>query len=59
MIWLMRMVRWVRRPPSRQYRNMVAIVLVVCAVLFAVERWVGWPDWATAERFRGLPQVAR
>ncbi len=51
--WLWRMSMWVRRPPSRQRQILVAVTLGICAILFAVETFIGWPDWATAHKMRG------
>ena len=46
-IWFLRMARWVRRPPSPRRVALVLSVIVACLVLFAVERFLGWPDWLT------------
>jgi len=46
-IWLMRMARWVRRPPSWRRVILVLSVIAACFALFAIERFVGWPDWLT------------
>lgn len=41
----LRMARWARNPPSEN-RVLLAIgVIVLCLGLWAVEKWVGWPDW--------------
>ncbi|MEQ9693338.1 hypothetical protein [Shimia sp. SDUM112013] len=46
---LLRMARWARRPPSEKMVIFVLSVIVICFVLWAVERWVGWPDWLTPD----------
>lgn len=46
-IWFLRMARWVRRPPSPRRVALVLTVIAACLVLFAVERFFGWPDWLT------------
>ncbi|WP_226780873.1 hypothetical protein [Oceaniglobus trochenteri] len=47
--WLLRMSRWARNPPSWGKVKLVVGVIVVCALLFAIERWVGWPDALSVE----------
>ena len=53
-LWLLRMSRWARRPPSARRVLLVLAVVAACLALAAVERWVGWPDALTAERVRPL-----
>ncbi|KAA9008893.1 hypothetical protein [Histidinibacterium aquaticum] len=49
MRWLWRAKRWAQNPPStRQVVLILSLVAGLCA-LAAVERWVGWPDWATLD----------
>ncbi|MWD29486.1 hypothetical protein E0K89_018565 [Aquicoccus sp. SCR17] len=52
-IWFLRMSRWARNPPSWRKVLLVLAVIALCLALYAVERWIGWPDWMTAERLRG------
>ncbi|PYE81186.1 hypothetical protein [Pseudoroseicyclus aestuarii] len=47
--WLLRMARWLRHPPSAGRVALVLAVVVPCALLVAVERLAGWPDWMTVE----------
>lgn len=47
---LLRMARLARHPPSKKRLKMVILVIVICAALFAVERWIGWPEALTAEK---------
>lgn len=52
MHWLLRMSLWARRPPSAARVKLVLAVIALCLILFAIERWIGWPDALTAERLR-------
>tara|TARA_R110002124_G_scaffold101091_1_gene248498 strand:- start:51 stop:239 length:189 start_codon:yes stop_codon:yes gene_type:complete len=45
--WLLRMARWVRRPPSATQVKIVLGVIVLALILVGIERFVGWPDWLT------------
>jgi len=47
--WLLRMVRWVRRPPSPTQVKLVMGVIALCLALVAIEHFVGWPDWLTLQ----------
>ncbi|MGR3756045.1 MAG: hypothetical protein ACU0AT_02300 [Tranquillimonas sp.] len=47
LIWLLRASRWARRPPSAGRVKLVLAVLAAAVVLYAVERWIGWPDALT------------
>jgi len=51
-IWFVRMARWLRHPPSPGRVKLVVGVVVLCFVLVAVERFVGWPDLLTVDRLR-------
>ena len=46
----LRMARWARHPPSTRRVVIFLTVLAVCLMLFAVERFIGWPDWLKLER---------
>ena len=46
-IWLIRMARWVRRPPSMGRVKLVLGVGILCLILFGIEHVWGWPDWLT------------
>ena len=50
--WMLRMAKWARNPPSAKMVKLVLGIIVVCAILYAVERFVGWPDFLTQERVR-------
>ncbi|MGJ8546679.1 MAG: hypothetical protein ACSHWZ_14635 [Sulfitobacter sp.] len=50
---LLRMVRWVRHPPSWRRVQLIAAVIAICLVIVAIE-WLGfWPEWATSPYQRG------
>ncbi|MCK4713039.1 MAG: hypothetical protein KAT26_09190 [Marinosulfonomonas sp.] len=42
---LLRMSKWARKPPSEKRVKLVIGIIVICLILFAVERWIGVPDW--------------
>jgi len=42
--WLLRMRRWAQHPPSPRKVKVVLAVIAICLLLYAIERWVGWPD---------------
>lgn len=46
----LRMARWARHPPSMRRVMLVGAVIVLCLILFGIERLVGWPDWLTPNR---------
>lgn len=55
--FLMRMLLWLRHPPSREQRIMIAVICGI-GLSFALIEWVfGWPDWLTAERVPRPPRV--
>ena len=47
MLWILRMARWARHPPSLGRVKLVLAVVLICAALVLIETFVGWPDWAT------------
>lgn len=47
LIWLMRMSRWARRPPSWGRVKLIAAILLICVALYAIDRLFGWPAWLT------------
>ena len=47
--WLFRMARWARNPPSEGRVKLVLGIVVLCLALFAIERFIGWPDWLSTE----------
>lgn len=48
--WLLRASRWARNPPAMGRVKLVLAVVALCAVLFVIERYVGWPDWLSVDR---------
>ena len=42
---LLRMSKLARHPPSERKVKLVIGVIVICLILFAIERWIGVPDW--------------
>lgn len=55
-IWLLRMARWARNPPSEKRVRLVLSVLALSLGLVAFERLVGWPEWLTPDPLR--PRVS-
>lgn len=50
--WLLRAVQWVRNPPSPTMVKFVLAIFVVALGLYAIERYLGWPDFLTVEPLR-------
>lgn len=50
--WMIRMARWAHRPPSWGRVKLVFGVVALCLLLVAIERYIGWPDWATLDPAR-------
>lgn len=46
---LLRMSKWARKPPSDTKVKLVIGIIVICLILFAVERWIGVPEWMQME----------
>lgn len=55
-LWLLRAVRWARNPPSLARVKLVLAVILVCLILFGIERIWGWPEFLTVDKsiHRGL-----
>ena len=49
-IWLLRMAQWARNPPSAGRVKLVFAIIVLCLILFGIERLFGWPEWLTPNR---------
>jgi hypothetical protein len=47
---LIRLAQWHRNPPPRRTIVIILVVLGLALLLVAIERFVGWPDWATTDR---------
>lgn len=51
---LMKAKLWARNPPSEKRVKLVLGAIAICLVIVGVEKFIGWPDWATVEKLRGL-----
>ena len=49
-IWLVRAARWVRNPPSTGRVILVFSVIGAALLLYAIEVWIGWPEWLQVNR---------
>jgi len=52
MLRFLRMAKWARNPPSARRVRLVLIVLALCLILFATERWIGWPEALSVQKMR-------
>ena len=50
---LLRAKRLAQNPPSMARVKLVIGVIVLCLILAAIGKFVGWPEWATIEPMRG------
>lgn len=50
LIWLVRMSRWARNPPSPRIVALVFGIIAAGLVLVALDRLGLWPQWATLDR---------
>jgi hypothetical protein len=46
---LIRLAQWHRNPPSRRWVRIAVVTLVLVAVVVAIERLFGWPEWLRTE----------
>ncbi|MDQ7071545.1 MAG: hypothetical protein Q9M48_12555 [Rhodobacterales bacterium] len=46
---LLRMARWARNPASAKRVRLVFGIVGICVALYAVERFLGWPDFLSRE----------
>ena len=53
----LRMTRWIRNPPSRNMRIVIAIAGLTAIVIGGIEYFFGWPDALTAERIPRGPSL--
>ncbi|GGG76905.1 hypothetical protein GCM10011415_27160 [Salipiger pallidus] len=51
-IWLLRMAKWLRHPPSPGRVKLVLAVVAICLLLVAIERLIGWPDALSTDPVR-------
>jgi len=55
--FLLRMMHWVRNPPSREMQVVIALIVGFGLLMIGVEWFAGgWPDWLTPQRVP-RPQV--
>ncbi|MDA0188176.1 MAG: hypothetical protein O3C59_11955 [Proteobacteria bacterium] len=48
--FLIRMLLWVRNPPSRNQQIAIALISGIGLAFATIEYLVGWPAWLQAER---------
>lgn len=51
-MWLVRMARWARNPPSPGRVKLVFAVIALCLAIFGYEWMFGWPDALVPQRIR-------
>lgn len=47
--WFLRMKRLAQNPPSEGRVKLVLGIILLCILLYLVERFIGWPDFLTSE----------
>lgn len=52
MMWLMRLSRLARRPPSGNQLKIIIAIAALCLVFYGIEQIWGWPEWLKVERAR-------
>ena len=52
-LWLVRLSRWVRRPPSRRQAMVILAVVAMVLALAGIEAIWGWPEALTPTRAGG------
>lgn len=55
--FLIRMLFWVRNPPSRNQQIAIALICGTGIVFAAVEFLFGWPAWLSADRLPRGPRL--
>ncbi len=55
-LWLIRMARWARNPPSVLRVIIGAVVVAFCLILVGIEHFWGWPDWLRVNGRMRLPK---
>jgi hypothetical protein len=51
-MWLVRMARWARNPPSPERVKLVFAVITLCLLVFGYEWLFGWPEWLVPQKLR-------
>lgn len=54
--WFLRMARWARKPPSMLQVKIVFTVVAIAAVIYGLDHFGLWPDWARVERAPRFPK---
>ncbi len=49
---LFRMAKWAHTPPGAKRVVLVLSIIAACLMLFAVERFIGLPDWTQMDPTR-------
>ena len=57
LVWLVRMARWARHPPSPGRVKLVLTVIALCFALYFIEYLWGWPDWLTVNGGGQAPET--
>ncbi|MBK5945121.1 hypothetical protein CCR83_01330 [Rhodobacter veldkampii DSM 11550] len=57
LVWLMRMSRWARNPPSPQRVKIVLGAIALAFALWGLELAGLWPDWATLDKPARPPRL--
>jgi hypothetical protein len=55
--FLMRMMLWLRHPPSREQQIAIAVICGIGLAFVVIEYVFGWPEWLTAERVPHGPHL--
>ena len=55
---LMRMRMWAQKPKSEKQVKFLLAIIAACLTLYAVERWIGWPEALTTNRTAPPSRVA-
>ncbi|PRY80578.1 hypothetical protein CLV80_101433 [Yoonia maritima] len=50
--FLLRAKRMAARPPSEAMFKMVVGIVLLCAILYGIERFIGWPEWLTPNEIK-------
>lgn len=58
-IWLLRMSRWARHPPSRRRVMMVLGILALCLTIAGIEALGFWPDSLTLDKPHRVPPIPK
>jgi hypothetical protein len=48
----LRMSRWARNPPSEKRVKLVITIVLICALIFLIERYIGCPGALATNSFK-------